>query len=230
MSSTYSSSLRVELIGSGDQAGTWGTTTDNNFAYIFDAAIAGYQAVAISSTAQALTYVNGPTSSASLNQSIYAILKFTGASAATSIYAPPVSKQYIIWNNSGYTITIYNSTVIGNTTAAGTGVSILNGNKVMVWSDGTNFYEVQAQNLTGTLAIANGGTGATSASAARTSLDVAQTTGANATGTWPINISGSTPSLVTTNFSIVESAGNLLIKYGATTIVTISSAGTITAG
>jgi len=79
MSSSYSSNLRVELIGSGDQAGTWGTTTDNNFAYIFDAAIAGYQAVTISSTNQALTYVNGPTSSAALNQSIYAILKFNSA-------------------------------------------------------------------------------------------------------------------------------------------------------
>ena len=79
MSSTYSSSLRVELIGSGDQAGTWGTTTDNNFAYIFDAAIAGYQAVTVTSTAQALTYVNGPTSTANLNQSVYAILKFNSA-------------------------------------------------------------------------------------------------------------------------------------------------------
>jgi len=175
MSSTYSSNLRVELIGSGDQAGTWGTTTDNNFAYIFDSAIAGYQAVTVTSTAQALTYVNGPTSTANLNQSVYAILKFNSASAATAIYAPPASKQYIIWNNSGFTITIYNSTVIGNTTAAGTGVAILNGNKVMVWSDGTNFFDVQAQNLTGTLAIANGGTGQVTANAAFNALAPAQT-------------------------------------------------------
>ena len=60
MSSTYSSNLRIELIGSGDQAGAWGATTDSNLGYILDTAIAGYQAVAISSTAQALTYVNGP--------------------------------------------------------------------------------------------------------------------------------------------------------------------------
>ena len=170
MSSTYSSSLRIELIGSGDQAGAWGATTDSNLAYVLDTAIAGYQAVTVSSAAQALTYVNGPSSSASLNQSVYAMLKFNSAAAASAIYAPPVSKQYIIWNNSGYTITIYNSTVIGNTTAAGTGVAIADGDKVIVWSDGTNFYEVQAANLTGTLAIAKGGTGATTASAARTNL------------------------------------------------------------
>jgi len=175
MSSTYSSSLRVELIGNGDQAGTWGSTTDNNFAYIFDAAIAGYQAVTISSAAQALTYVNGPTSSAALNQSVYAILKLNGAAATSAIYAPPVSKQYIIWNNSSYTITIYNSTVIGNTTAAGTGIAIAAGDKIMVWSDGTNFYDLQVQNLTTTLAIAKGGTGQTTQQAAINALAGAQT-------------------------------------------------------
>jgi hypothetical protein len=159
MSSTYSSNLRIELIGSGDQAGAWGATTDSNLAYIMDTAIAGYQAVPITSTSQALTYVNGPSSSAALNQSVYAMLKFTGASAATSVYIPPASKQYIVYNNSGYTITIYNSTVIGNTTAAGTGISVVNGDKIMVWSDATNVFDLQAQNLTGTLAISKGGTG-----------------------------------------------------------------------
>ena len=178
MSSSYSSNLRVELIGSGDQAGTWGTTTDNNFAYIFDTAIAGYQAVTVTSTAQALTYVNGPTSSAALNQSVYAMLKFNSASAATAIYAPPASKTYIIWNNSGYAITIYNSTVIGNTTAAGTGITIADGKKVLVFSDATNFYTIDAANLTGTLAIANGGTGQVTANAAFNALAPSQS-GAN---------------------------------------------------
>jgi hypothetical protein len=126
-----------------------------------DTAIAGYQAVAISSTAQALTYINGPSSSAALNQSIYAMLKFTGASAATSVYIPPASKQYILYNNSGYTITVYNSTVIGNTTAAGSGVSIVNGDAITVWSDGTNVYGIKSSGVSGTLPIVNGGTGLT---------------------------------------------------------------------
>jgi len=159
MSSSYSPSLRIELIGTGDQAGAWGATTDNNFAYVLDTAIAGYQTVAISSTAQALTYINGPSSTANLNQAVYAMLKFTGASAATSVYIPPVSKQYILYNNSGYTITVYNSTVIGNTTAAGSGVSIVNGDAITVWSDGTNVYGVKSSGVSGTLPTSNGGTG-----------------------------------------------------------------------
>ena len=221
MSSTYSSNLRVELIGSGDQAGTWGTTTDNNFAYIFDSAIAGYQAVTVTSTAQALTYVNGPTSTANLNQSVYAILKFNSASAATAIYAPPVSKTYIIWNNSGFTITIYNSTVIGNTTAAGTGVAILNGNKVMVWSDGTNFYEVQAQNLTGTLAIVNGGTGQTTANAAFNALAPSQT---SASGKY-LKSDGTNTSWDQIDISTGDITGTLPVANGGTGVTTSTGSG-----
>jgi hypothetical protein len=221
MSSTYSTNLRVELIGSGDQAGTWGTTTDNNFAYIFDAAIAGYQAVTVTSTAQALTYVNGPTSTANLNQSVYAMLKFNSASAATAIYAPPVSKTYIIWNNSGYTITVYNSTVIGNTTAAGTGVAILTGNKVQVWSDGTNFYEIQAQNLTGTLAIANGGTGQVTANAAFNALVPSQT---SASGKY-LKSDGTNTAWDQIDVGSADITGTLPVANGGTGVTTSTGSG-----
>lgn len=82
--------------------------------------------------------------------------------------------------------------------------------------------------------ISKGGTNAATASSARTNLglaigtDVPSVTGTGASGTWNINITGNAESLVTTNFSIVESGGDLLIKYGATTVVTISSTGVIT--
>jgi hypothetical protein len=220
MSSTYSSSLRIELIGSGDQAGAWGATTDSNLAYVLDTAIAGYQAVTISSTAQALTYVNGPSSSASLNQSVYAMLSFTGASAATSVYAPPVSKQYILWNNTSYSITIYNSTVIGNTTAAGTGITLTAGDKIQVWSDGTNFYDVKAQNLTGTLQISKGGTGQITANAALNALLPTQTANRllKSDGT---NTSFAQASLTT------DVTGTLPIANGGTGLTTLAALGSI---
>jgi hypothetical protein len=238
MSSSYSSSLRIELIGSGDQAGAWGATTDSNFAYVMDTAIAGYQAVTVSSTAQALTYVNGPSSTANLNQSVYAMLKFNSAAAASAIYAPPASKQYIIWNNTSYTITIYNSTVIGNTTAAGTGVAIASGDKVIVWSDATNFYDVKSSGVTGTLPIANGGTGQTSANAAFNALAPAQTAnrllksdGTNTsfaqavlttdvTGTLPVANGGTG---VTSAAAITALVGNLLFPVGAIYSATVAT-------
>lgn len=224
MSSTYSNSLRVELIGSGDQAGTWGTTTDNNFAYIFDSAIAGINTVTVTSANQALTYVNGPTSTAALNQSIYAILKFNSAAAASAIYAPPVSKQYIIWNNSSFTITIYNSTVIGNTTAAGTGVAITAGSKVMVWSDGTNFYDVQ---LAGVLPVVNGGTGVTtSTGTGSTVLSTSPTLVTPALGT-PTALIGTNITGTATNFNINGTVGATTANTGAFTTLSATGAGSI---
>jgi hypothetical protein len=65
--------------------------------------------------------------------------------------------------------------VIGNTTAAGTGITVADGDQIMVWSNGTNFYELKAQNLTSTLPIAKGGTGQVTANAAFNALAPAQT-------------------------------------------------------
>jgi hypothetical protein len=140
MSSTYSPDLRIELIGTGDQAGVWGTTTNNNLAYVLEQAVAGYVSVSVSSANQALTYVNGASTTAADNQSVHASLALSTVTGANfAVYAPPASKQYTIYNASAYTATIYNSTVIGNTTAAGTGVAIPAGKTMTVWSDGTNF-------------------------------------------------------------------------------------------
>lgn len=140
MSSTYSPDLRIELIGTGDQAGTWGATTNNNMAYVLEQAIAGYVSVAVASANQALTYTNGATTVAADNQSVHGAFALTTSTGANfAVYAPPASKQYTIYNASSYTATIYNSTVIGNTTAAGTGVAIPAGKTMTVWSDGTNF-------------------------------------------------------------------------------------------
>lgn len=151
--STYSSNLRIELITTGTQAGTWGNTTNDNLSTVLEAAIAGNVSVSATSANQALTYLNGPTSTASANESVRAILTLsTSTSANFAVYAPPVSKQYTIYNNSAYTATIYNSTVIGNTTAAGTGVAIPAGKIVTVWSNGTNFYVQNNHLIDGTTA------------------------------------------------------------------------------
>jgi hypothetical protein len=133
--STYSPSLRIELITTGDQAGTWGNTTNTNLGGLIESAIAGYVSVSITTANQALTALNGAPDQ-SRNMTI-ALTTTTGA--AFSVYAPPAEKTYVIYNASSYAATLYNSTVLGNTTAAGTGVVIPAGKTTTVWSDGTNF-------------------------------------------------------------------------------------------
>jgi hypothetical protein len=133
--STYSPSLRIELITTGDQAGTWGNTTNTNLGGLVESAIAGYTSVSITSANQALTALNGaPDESRNMT-----IALTTTTTAAFNVYAPPAEKTYVIYNASSYAATLYNSTVLGNTTAAGTGVVIPAGKTTTVWSDGTNF-------------------------------------------------------------------------------------------
>jgi hypothetical protein len=153
MSSSYSPDLRIELIGTGDQAGVWGATTNNNLAYVLEQAIAGYVSVSVTSANQALTYLNGASTVAAENQSVHSALALTTTTTANfAVYAPPASKQYTIYNASAYVATIYNSTVIGNTTAAGTGVAIPAGKTMTVWSDGTNFTQQNTHLISPTVA------------------------------------------------------------------------------
>jgi hypothetical protein len=145
MASTYSPSLRIELIGAGDQAGTWNTTTNSNLGTIIESAIAGYVSVSVTSANQAFTALDG-----AADQARNAVIALTTTTtAAFAVYAPPQEKTYIIYNTTAYTATIYNSTTIGNTTAAGAGIAVPAFKKVLVFSDGTNFYSVDVFNLTG---------------------------------------------------------------------------------
>jgi len=174
MSSTYSPDLRIELIGNGEQAGNWGSTTNTNLGTLIEGAIAGYASVSVTSASQAFTINNGAADQARMAT----IILTTTTTAAFAVYAPPVPKQYVIYNNTAYTATIYASTVAGNTTAAGTGVAIPAGKKVQVFTEGTNFYAVDAASLTTTLPISSGGTGQTTYTAAFNALAPIQQTGA----------------------------------------------------
>lgn len=150
MSSSYNNDLRLELIGTGDQAGVWGETTNINLGTLLVDAIVGYTSVAVVSANQAFTANNGAADEA--RNATIALTTSTGANFA--VYAPPVPKLYVIYNASSYVATVYNSTVSGNTTAAGTGVAVPAGKIMTMWSDGTNFAQQNTHLISPTLASA----------------------------------------------------------------------------
>ena len=138
--------------------------------------------------------------------------------------------------NSGDDVTINVSSGTGTVTSVA-----LSGGTTGLTVTGSPITTTGTITLAGTVAVANGGTGDTTASGARTNLglvigtDVLAPTGSAASltafPTFNQNTTGtaaSTPKLLTTNFTIEESGGKLLFKYGATTIASMSSTGVIT--
>ena len=129
MATTYSTSLKLALIGDGDQSGIWGQTTNTNLGTLLEQAITGVQTITMSDANYTLTSFNGTT-----DEARNAVLVVTGTNNAVRDLIPPVvEKLYTIFNNTtgGYAIR-----VIG---ATGTGVNIPNGSTRTVYCNGTNF-------------------------------------------------------------------------------------------
>ena len=148
MPSTYSPDLRIELIANGEQSGTWGTTTNSNLGTLIEDAIAGLASVSVTTANQALTALNGAADQARCA----AVSLSTTTLANFAVYVPPVPKLYVFRNTSAYVATIYCSTVLGNTTAAGTGVAIPAGKTVLLRSDNTNIVE-QLDHVVGNFSV-----------------------------------------------------------------------------
>ncbi len=145
MSSTYSTSLRIELQGSGENSGTWGTITNNNFSQSLEFAIAGVTNVACGDAAvTTLTNADGPQSQAN-NQARNAHIRLTGAHGAVRIAQfPATQKVYLITNattDSGSSGPYAMTARLGS---SGNTLSIANGATRLVATDGTNWYDVFA--------------------------------------------------------------------------------------
>ena len=128
MASTYSDRLRIELIGTGDQSGTWGITTNTNLGTLIEDAIAGVAAITMTDANYTLTTANG-----AADQARQAVLIMSGTlSASRDVICPAKQKTYIIKNNTtgGQSIVLK--------TPSGTGVTVPNGRTMLVFCDGIN--------------------------------------------------------------------------------------------
>lgn len=125
--STYSTNLALELIATGDQAGTWGTTTNTNLGTLIEQAISGYvtQAV-VTGTDTTITIPNGATGVA---RNMFIELTGTGGTN-TNLIVPANKKLYFVYNNSTGAVTVK---VSGQT-----GVSVPNGSKILLVCNGTD--------------------------------------------------------------------------------------------
>jgi len=136
MASSYSTDLKLELMVTGENAGTWGDITNTNL-NLLQQAIGGYQEVSIAGGAQTTTLVM---SNAALSNARNAVIKFTGTITGNQIVTVPdgIEKTYIISNGTTGSFTVQFKTV------SGTGVTFATTNKgsKIFFADGTNIVEV----------------------------------------------------------------------------------------
>lgn len=228
---TYVNNLRLKEITTGDEDGTWGTSTNTNLELIADAF--GYSTEQLAANAnETFTMTDGTADGV---RALY--LKLTSAvslSATRTVTLAPntVSKVWIIENatTGGQSITI--------SQGSGSTVTIANGTKAMVYTDGAGATAAVvlatptialASGVTGTLPIANGGTGTTST----TFVNLAT----NVTGTLPVANGGTGAATLTANnvilgngtsavqFVAPGSSGNVLTSDGTTWQSTTPAAG-----
>ena len=179
MPSTYTTRNGIELIATGEQSGSWGATTNTNL-QIVDRVLSGVGTIDLSSSAAAHTLT---TTDGTLTDGMYKLLVLDGATEACTITIAPndAQKIYFVYNNSGFACTF--------TQGSGGDVTIANGDTKVIYADGvgagsavsdfTANLAMSSVNISGgaisgitDLAVADGGTGASTVSGAQTNLQV----------------------------------------------------------
>ena len=156
MASTYSD-LKIELIGTGDQTGTWGTTTNNNFSVAVGEAITGSADVAFSSADVTVTLTDS--NSAQTARNLRLNLTGTSGGARNLILGSgcQIEKLYLINNGLADAVTVKNT--------SGTGIAVPAGKSMFVYNNATNVVDaithLSSLTLGSALPVASGGTGVT---------------------------------------------------------------------
>jgi len=146
MSSTYSTNLAIELMGNGDQAGNWGSTTNSNLGTLIEQAISGYVTQSVSTGTD--TTITIPNGASGVARNMFIELTGTGG-ASTNLIVPANKKLYFIYNNA-------TSGQVTVKVSGQTGVSVPYGGKVVLVSNGTDI--VDATNYLSSLKVGGNAT------------------------------------------------------------------------
>jgi len=136
MPSTYSTSLKLQLIGTGEQAGTWGTTTNTNLGTLLEQAITGVITIPMGDATYTLSNFNGLS-----DEARNAVLILNGPITAPQFLVAPPGQQkvYIVRNRTGNTVTL--------TTGTGSNISVANAASEVLFTDGANVFSATQFNF-----------------------------------------------------------------------------------
>ncbi len=149
MATIYSSDLKLSIMATGENAGTWGSITNTNL-YLLQQAIGGYQEVSIAGGAQTTALVM---SDGALSNARNAVIKLTGAITGNQVVTIPnsIEKTYIVSNGTTGAFTVEFKT------ASGTGVTFGTTDKStrIFFADGTNIVDTGTVSTSGTQTLTN---------------------------------------------------------------------------
>jgi len=217
MASTYSN-LKIQLMATGENSGTWGNVTNDNLGVALEEAIVGSENVTFASGTVTLTLTNTNASQTARNLR----LNLTGTSGgAQDLIVPAIEKVYIINNGCADTITVKNTT--------GTGIAVPAGKTMYVYNDGTNVVDAVTHLTSLTLATAlppgSGGTGLNTVGTAGNVLTsngtawVSQAVTSNnasalTTGVTAVNVGGTGANTLTSQ-NVIIGNGTSAVKFVA---------------
>ncbi len=146
MTSAYSTDLKLELMVTGENAGTWGDNTNNNLNLI-QQAIAGFESIALSDGGTVTLAMTDKAISTARNM----VIKFTGTlTGASTVTIPDTIEKFYIFDCSA----VVGPTNLTIKTASGTGFTLDAAKIYSAYTDGTNLNEISLDTLGGTVAAA----------------------------------------------------------------------------
>jgi hypothetical protein len=147
MTSAYSTDLKLELMVTGENAGTWGENTNNNLNLI-QQAIAGFESIALSDGGTVTLAMTDKAISTARNM----VIKFTGTlTGASTVTIPDTIEKFYIFDCSA----VSGPTNLTIKTVSGTGFTLDAAKIYAAYTDGTNLNEISLDTLGGTLAFAD---------------------------------------------------------------------------
>jgi len=135
MTSTYSDRLKLELQGTGENAGTWGDKTNNNLD-VLDAFAAGYLSKSVAGSADVtLTTANASATAESSNK----VIELTGTLTGNiTVFIPAKENNYVFFNNTAGSFSV----TVAATGHTANGVAITQGGHAQVYCDGSSDFNV----------------------------------------------------------------------------------------
>jgi len=206
MASSYTTSYGIEKIGSGEQSGAWGTTTNHNLDLLDR--IAAYTSVALSGATHTLTVREASPGSGTenLQDGMYRVIKFTGALGAnnTVTIAPNTTKAFFFIHNATTDSGSSGPYSVILTQGSGANITVANGKNAIIYCDG-------------------GGSGAIVVDAVSNLALATVTASGDVTSAGTVNVTGDTAASDGASMGYTSSEGLILTGQGSTNDVTIKN-------